>query len=102
MSERVVMYQGVIYDRAQATVGVGVFTRSAWLSSCGQFVTLQEERRDYSGTHETLTWPVGDQWHRTPAAAMAALAPKIRAIGRRLLAQADELEAAAGEEGGAA
>lgn len=93
MSDRVLMYQGVIFDRAQETVGVTVFTRTGWLSPCGQFVTLQVKRNDYSGNHERLEWPVGDQWHRTPEAALAALAPKIRRLGERLIRQADELEA---------
>lgn len=97
MAEPVLMYQGVIYDRAQETVGVTVFTRTGWLSACGQFVRLQVERHDYSGNHDLLEWPVGDQWHRTPEAALAAVAPKIRRMGERLLRQADELEAAGRE-----
>jgi hypothetical protein len=42
---------------------------------------------------EPVRHPLDHHWQETPAAALAVLAPKVRAIGERLLRQAAELEA---------
>jgi hypothetical protein len=71
------------------------------LSPCGQFVQLHRRRLDDQGW-EQLRETISKYWQPTQAAALAAAAPRLRAIGEQMIRQANELEAAAREEGGAA
>lgn len=92
MSDRKKLYIGVIHDRANAQSGIGTYTTSGFVSDCGKFV---EQSQDWGWKTEPVRHPLDHRWHETPEAALAALAPKVRAIGERLMRQADELEAAA-------
>ena len=90
MIERKQLYIGQIHDRANAESGIGVYTTSGYLSACGQFV---EQCRDMGWKLEPVRHPLDHHWQETPAAALAVLAPRVRAIGERLIRQAAELEA---------
>ena len=90
MTDRKQLYIGLIQDRANAESGIGVYTTSGYLSACGNFV---EQYRDMGWKLEPVRHPLDHHWQETPAAALAVLAPKVRAIGERLLRQAAELEA---------
>ena len=90
MSDRKKVFIGVIHDRANAQSGIGVFTTSGCVSDCGRFV---EQSQDLGWKTEPVRHPLDHHWQETPEAALAALASKVRAIGERLLRQADELEA---------
>lgn len=92
MTDRKELYIGLIYDRATLETGIGVYTTSGYVSACGQFV---EQYRDMGWKLEPVRHPLDHHWQETPAAALAVLAPKVRAIGERLLRQAAELEAGA-------
>lgn len=92
MSDRIEMHIAYIHDRANAETGIGVYTTSGFLSPCGQYV---EQYRDWMTKTQTVRHPLDHHWQETPEAALAVLAPKVRAIGERLLRQADELEAGA-------
>ncbi len=92
MSDRKQLYIGQIHDRANAESGIGVYTTSGYLSACGQFV---EQGRDWGWKTEPVRHPLDHHWQETPEAALAVLAAKVRAIGERLIRQADELEAGA-------
>ena len=70
------------------------FHSSMYLSPCGQFVELQRERLDKQGW-ETLRESLSQYWQPTKEQALAVVAPRLRAIGERLIRQADELEQAA-------
>lgn len=90
------MYVGFIHDRADATEGVGVFTTWGFVTDDGQWVEQSLTRpwksdHDYGKT-ESVRHKLDQHWKETPEEALAALAPRIRAIGERLLRQANELE----------
>lgn len=89
MSDRIEMHIAYIHDRANAETGIGVHTTSGFLRLCGQYV---EQYRDWRGKTQTVRHPLDHHWQQTPEAALAVLAPEVRAIGERLLRQADELE----------
>lgn len=89
MSDRKRLYIGFIHDRANAQSGIGVFTTSGYLSPCGKYV---EQCRDLGWKTEPVRHPLDHHWQETPEAALAVLAPKVRAIGERLIRQAAELE----------
>jgi hypothetical protein len=67
------------------------------LSPCGQYVQLQRRRLDDQGW-ETVRETISHYWQPTQEQALAVVAPRLRAIGERLIRQADELEHAAREE----
>jgi hypothetical protein len=90
MKDRKPLYIGQIHDRANAESGIGVYTTSGYLSACGNFV---EQFRDFGWKTEPVRHPLDHHWQETPEAALAVLAPKVRAIGERLIRQAAELEA---------
>lgn len=90
------LYIGFINYTADATEGIGVFTTWGFVTDDGQWVEQSRTRpwksdHDYGST-EIVRSQVTPHWQETPAAALAVLAPRIRAIGERLLRQADELE----------
>ena len=94
MSDRQRLYHAHISERASETEGMGIWTTFGELTECGQWV---EQRFTYADARqETVRHAVGEYWASTPEKAMAAKAAKIRAIGQRLIRQADELEQAAG------
>jgi hypothetical protein len=90
------LYIGFIADRADATSGVGVFTTWGFVTEDGEWVEQKQVRpwkSDYEyGRTEVVRTKVTPHWQETPEAALAVLSPRIRAIGERLLRQADELE----------
>jgi hypothetical protein len=67
------------------------------LSPCGEYVQVQRRRLDDQGW-ETIRETISDYWQPTQAQALAAVAPRLRAIGERLIEQALELERAAQPE----
>jgi hypothetical protein len=67
------------------------------LSPCGQYLSVQRRRMDDSGW-ETTREEMSDYWQPTREQALAAVAPRLRAIGERLIRQADEIEQAARPE----
>ena len=73
---------------------MGIFTTWGLLTPCGQWVEQSFQYADPT-RHNVVRHQVDHHWGETPEAAMAAKADKIRAIARRMLEQADELEAAA-------
>jgi hypothetical protein len=92
VTDRKELYVGLIHDRANAETGIGVYTMSGVLSTCGKFV---EQYRDMGWKLEPVRHPLDHHWQETPAKALAVLAGKVRTIGERLIRQADELEAGA-------
>lgn len=71
------------------------FHSSMDLSPCGQYVEVRRMRTDQQGW-ETIRQDVNEYWQPTKEQALAVVAPRLRAIGERLIRQADELEQAAG------
>ena len=100
MSEIKKMYRGFFNFSALSMwhpdSPAGAFCSQMELSKCGQFVQLQKRRLDDSGW-ETITETISDFWQPSQEEALAAVAPRLRQIGERLVRQADELEAAARE-----
>jgi hypothetical protein len=101
MSERPTMYRGFVgfqslslwYPDAPAAT----FCTSMALSPCGQYVETQHRSMD-DRRWETTRHELSEYWQPTQAKALAAVAPRLRQIGERLIRQADELEQAAREE----
>ena len=77
-----------------------MFTTYGYLTDCGGWVEQTFESMDKQRMN-TVRHALDRHWCETPRQAEAMLADRIRAIGRRLLQQADELEAAAREEAAA-
>ena len=73
---------------------VPVFYSAMQLSPCGQFVEQRRRRLDDQGW-ETLREEMHQYWQPTQAKAGAAMAPRLRQMGQRLIRQAEELEQAA-------
>ena len=73
------------------------FHSSMHLSPCGMFVELQRQRMDKQGW-ETIREAMSEYWQPTKEKALAVVAPRLRAIGERLIRQADELEQAAQQQ----
>lgn len=96
MSDRKRLYHAHIHDRASETEGIGIFTTFGELTECGQWVEQQFTYAD--ARQEKVRHAVSGYWADTPEKAMAAKAAKIRAIGHRLIRQADELEQAAQQQ----
>jgi hypothetical protein len=76
---------------------MGIFTTWGELTPCGEWVETNYQFADPT-RNKVIRNKLDHHWGETPAAAMAAKADKIRAIARRMLDQADELEAAAAAE----
>lgn len=70
------------------------FFTSMELSACGQYVQVRRRRLDDQGW-ETLQQSISDYWQPTKEQALAVAAPRLRAIGLRLIEQALEFERAA-------
>jgi hypothetical protein len=73
------------------------FHASAQLSPCGQYVMTQRMRPDKQ-KHETIREDISEYWQPTKEAALAVVAPRLRAIGERLIAQAEQYEREAHQE----
>ena len=101
MSQPQVMYRGFFGFQSLSMwhpdSPVPTFCSSMNLSPCGQYVQVQRRRLDDQGW-EVVREEMSKYWQPTQAQAMAAVAPKLRQIGERLIRQADELEQAAREE----
>jgi len=101
MSERPTMYrawigfQGLSLWHPESPASA--FCSSMTLSPCGKYVESTHRSLD-KRRWETTREEVSDYWQPTQAAALAAVAPRLRQIGERLIRQADELEQAAREE----
>jgi hypothetical protein len=76
---------------------VAHFHSEMTLSPCGQYLSVQRRRMDDSGW-ETTREEMSHYWQPTREQALAAVAPRLRAIGERLIEQALELERAAQPE----
>jgi hypothetical protein len=90
-------YIAFLTERATVSEGMGIFTTWGELTPCGEWVETNYQFADPTRNHVVRN-KLDHHWGETPAAAMAAKAAKIRAIARRMLDQADELEAAAAAE----
>lgn len=95
MDERKRLYIAHVNDRVTVEEGVGVFTTWGHVTDCGRYVEQNHAYRPDKPPQIVLN-PISEHWCETPAAALAAKAAKIRAIGERLIRQAQELEEAAG------
>jgi hypothetical protein len=67
------------------------FHASAQLSPCGQYVMTQRMRPDKQ-KHETIREDLSEYWQPSKELALAVVAPRLRAIGERLIAQAEQYE----------
>jgi hypothetical protein len=90
-------YMAFLTERATVSEGMGIFTTWGELTPCGEWVETNYQFADPT-RNNVVRNKLDHHWGETPAAAMAAKADKIRAIARRMLDQADELEAAAAAE----
>lgn len=90
-------YIAHLTERATPVEGMGIFTTWGYLTECGHWVETDTADLE-TKCRRVIRHQVDGFWCETSAQAMAAKADKIRAIGRRLLDQADELEAAAAAE----
>lgn len=87
-------YMAFLTERATVEEGMGIFTSWGELTPCGEWVETNYQFADPTRNHVVRN-KLDHHWGETPEAAMAAKAGKIRAIARKMLEQADELEAAA-------
>jgi hypothetical protein len=90
-------YMAFLTERATVSEGMGIFTTWGELTPCGEWVETNYQFADPT-RNNVVRNKLDHNWGETPAAAMAAKAAKIRAIARRMLDQADELDAAAAAE----
>ena len=101
MSEKQTMYRGFFGFQSLSMwhpdSPVPTWCSSMELSPCGQYVQLKRRRLDDSGW-EFVREDMNRYWQPTKAQAMAAVAPRLRQIGERLIRQADEIEAEARQE----
>ena len=87
-------YIAFLTERATLGDGMGIFTTWGEVTPCGQWVETHYQFAD--PTRDNVVRNKLDRhWCETPAEAMAAKADKIRAIARKMLEQADQLEDAA-------
>lgn len=93
------MYLAHLTERATLDAGMGIFTSWGTLTPCGEWVEQKFVFCDKDKA-KVVRHKVDHHWGESPEAAMAAKADKIRAIARRMLEQADELEAAARAKAG--
>jgi len=87
-------YIAHLTERATAGDGMGIFTTWGEVTPCGEWVEQDFIFADKTRNH-VVRHKLDDHWCETPAEAMAAKADKIRAIARKMLEQADQLEHAA-------
>ena len=87
-------YIAFLTERATIGDGMGIFTSWGVLTPCGQWVETDYQFADPTRNH-VIRHKFDHHWGATPAEAMAAKADKIRAIARKMLEQADQLEEAA-------
>lgn len=85
-------YIAHLTERATLGEGMGIFTTFGTLTPCGEWVEQSFQYADPT-RNNVVRHKVDHHWGETPQAAMAAKADKIRAIARKMLEQADELEA---------
>ena len=85
------MYFAHLTERATIGDGMGLFTTSGEVTLCGQWV---EQRFTFADPHRNnvIRHRLDRYWGETPEEAMAAQVDKIRAIARRMLEQADQIE----------
>jgi hypothetical protein len=88
------MYVAHLTERATLGEGMGVFTTWGVLTPCGEWVEQHFQFADPT-RNNVVRHKVDHHWGDNQAVAMAAKADQIRQIARRMLEQADELEAAA-------
>lgn len=84
MDERIKVWRAHLGVSVNAEKGYSTFCHYGYLTPCGEWVDGGSVR-----------WPRTDDWCFSEREALAKLAPKIYAIGGRLIAQANELLAAA-------
>ena len=84
MDERIKVWRAHLGSGANAADGHATFAHYGYVTDCGQWVDGNNVR-----------WPRTPEWCLSEAEALAKLAPQIAAIGARLIAQANELLAAA-------
>ena len=88
MSERQVMYRGFVGFQSLSLwhpdSPAGTFCSSMHLSPCGKYVELQRRSLD-DRRWETIREDISEYWQPTQAKALAAVAPRLRQIGERLI-----------------
>ena len=87
------LWRAGLSERATENEGMGLFCWYGYPSPCGRYVSNQANPTYRGQIPELIHWERNDSWHETQAAARASMAETIRRIARRMLAQADELEA---------
>ena len=87
-------YIAHLTERATLGEGMGVFTTWGELTPCGEWVEQNFVFADLD-RNNVVRHKLDHHWGETPEEAMAAKADKIRAIARKMLEQADQLENAA-------
>ena len=101
MSEPQRYYQAHVYFGGLSVwhtdSAASVYCTDGELSPCGQWIEIRTMSADKQ-RHETIRHEVGPLWQPTKAAAQAAIAEKLRAIGETLIRQAADLEKAAEPE----
>ncbi len=95
--ERPRRYIAFLTERASAEEGMGIFTTWGELTPCGEWVETNYQFADPT-RNKVIRNKLDHHWGETPAAAMAAKADKVQAIGERLVRQAAELRRAAQQE----
>ena len=101
MSERPTMYRAWLGFQSLSLwhpeSPASAFCSSMTLSPCGKYVESTHRSLD-KRRWETTREEVSEYWQPTQVQAMAAVAPRLRQIGERLIRQAEELEQAAETE----
>lgn len=87
-------YIAHITERATLGEGMGIFTTWGVVTGCGEWVEQDFLFADKTRNH-VVRHKLDHHWGATPEEAMATKADKIRAIARKMLEQADQLENAA-------
>lgn len=101
MAERQKMYRGFFSFQSLSMwhpdSPAPAFCSQMELSPCGKYVERQQRSLD-DRRWETHREDVSEYWQPTEDQALAAVAPRLRQIGERLIRQAQELEDAARPE----
>jgi hypothetical protein len=84
-------YVAILTERATIGEGMGIFCTYGDLTLCGEWVEQNYQFADPTRDN-VIRHKVDHHWGETPEEAMAAKADKIRAIARKMLEQADQLE----------
>ena len=87
-------YVAILTERATLGEGMGIVTTWGEVTPCGEWVEQNYVYADPT-RNNVIRHKLDHHWGATPAEAMAAKADKIRAIARKMLEQADQLEEAA-------